>query len=722
MSQRRKSSPLGVKVFRDNVHGYIQIPNIIVREIIDTEVFQRLRHIEQTSMRPLYPAARHDRFIHSLGVYHLGCRAFDALRETAPAEVAKTTKETERQRWWNRWRLLFTLACLLHDCAHAPFSHTLEKYYDPKLNNKSIKWNLSTELISANKADTSFSSDGKKGNSLVGAPHERMSALVVFKYFREPLERIFAVYKDCHEIDGGLTETDLSFMARAIIGCRYQSDDSDASFKNCLISLLNSSTLFDVDGLDYAVRDTYNSGLANWSVDYDRLFRGLRLKQGCLLPQDSQIISSTQQAVWTSNSTFSNTEYEDGSKLVIHGAFEVSFEDAGVEKKCYQRWLERNGAAAIKEIPAKEGTECLKIKVVRDDACCELEPASYTVVLARSCKVETHHWTGKVSGTILTSKQPDGCRASSDNPSKPCYYLAFDKNAISSITGALEARNTFYRWVFSHPMVQYYSTFLQNYLFKLSAKYLCCQYHSQYSDMPPHCPPNHCSGSSCLLRDSQPDRGQMPEDEDQASEDEKPKPISEEDFAIELLGIDGFLGHDESASEVASLIGIPVACTTDDDLNALFKWVYLDNKLRGDDANPEIERYFGEYFSRPKKTSIWKSYEEWEHMSQADSEWPHFEKNKPQGLETSLASLDFVFLDYDSEDENTQSIIKYFDPNRNRSLLLIRVSAKTKEMNVESVYITFEKGVERLVDVMGGIPGPPWSKNFYYLYGDVATE
>lgn len=61
-----------VKKFRDTIHGYIEIPDIIVSCIIDTEQFQRLRYIEQTSMRPLYPAARHDRFIHSLGVYWLG--------------------------------------------------------------------------------------------------------------------------------------------------------------------------------------------------------------------------------------------------------------------------------------------------------------------------------------------------------------------------------------------------------------------------------------------------------------------------------------------------------------------------------------------------------------------------------------------------------------------------------------------------------------------------
>ena len=48
-----------VKIFKDSVHGYIEIPSIVVSNIIDTEQFQRLRYIEQTSMRSLYPAARY---------------------------------------------------------------------------------------------------------------------------------------------------------------------------------------------------------------------------------------------------------------------------------------------------------------------------------------------------------------------------------------------------------------------------------------------------------------------------------------------------------------------------------------------------------------------------------------------------------------------------------------------------------------------------------------
>ena len=67
------------KIFMDSVHGYINIPKCFVDNIINTELFQRLRNIEQTGMRVLYPDAKHDRFGHSLGVFHLGSKAVDAL-------------------------------------------------------------------------------------------------------------------------------------------------------------------------------------------------------------------------------------------------------------------------------------------------------------------------------------------------------------------------------------------------------------------------------------------------------------------------------------------------------------------------------------------------------------------------------------------------------------------------------------------------------------------
>ena len=67
------------KKLKDPLYGYIIIPNEIVKNVIDTAPFQRLRRITQTSYSPLYASAVHNRFVHSLGVYHLGRIAAETL-------------------------------------------------------------------------------------------------------------------------------------------------------------------------------------------------------------------------------------------------------------------------------------------------------------------------------------------------------------------------------------------------------------------------------------------------------------------------------------------------------------------------------------------------------------------------------------------------------------------------------------------------------------------
>ena len=77
------------KVFKDPLYDYIKIDNDICEKIIDNRYFQRLRRIEQTSMRCLYPSARHDRFIHSIGVYHLAKIAINALKNNEKVDLTK---------------------------------------------------------------------------------------------------------------------------------------------------------------------------------------------------------------------------------------------------------------------------------------------------------------------------------------------------------------------------------------------------------------------------------------------------------------------------------------------------------------------------------------------------------------------------------------------------------------------------------------------------------
>ena len=237
-----------MRVIKDAIHGYIDVPKPLFRHFIDTLIFQRLRHIEQTSMRCLYPCARHDRFSHSLGVFHLGRLAFEHLHrenERTVTEALGGDLELVKRS--------FDVACLLHDCGHAPFSHTCERYY-------SLSSDLKEELKALVEGET-FSNDIDA--SLPASPHEMVSGIVVMKCFTDNV-RVYGA--------------DPELVVRMITGCKLNTEPrgNREHVLNAIIEMLNGRS-FDVDRLDYAMRDTWASGVRNVVVDVPRLLKALRL-------------------------------------------------------------------------------------------------------------------------------------------------------------------------------------------------------------------------------------------------------------------------------------------------------------------------------------------------------------------------------------------------------------------------------------------------------------
>ena len=102
------------KIVNDPVYGFVGIPDELHFDIIEHPLFQRLRRIKQVSLTNMvYPNANHTRFAHSLGAMHLMRRAVHLLRGKG---YDITDQELEAA----------SLAILLHDSGHGPFSHTLE--------------------------------------------------------------------------------------------------------------------------------------------------------------------------------------------------------------------------------------------------------------------------------------------------------------------------------------------------------------------------------------------------------------------------------------------------------------------------------------------------------------------------------------------------------------------------------------------------------------------
>ena len=105
---------------RDPVHDLIEFAGEgfeqMLWSVVQTSTFQRLRRIRQLGFCELvYPGATHNRFEHSLGVFHNARR----LNIIAKQLLGNNHFDQERAE-------VSMAAALLHDVGHGPFSHSFE--------------------------------------------------------------------------------------------------------------------------------------------------------------------------------------------------------------------------------------------------------------------------------------------------------------------------------------------------------------------------------------------------------------------------------------------------------------------------------------------------------------------------------------------------------------------------------------------------------------------
>lgn len=102
------------KILNDPVYGFINIPDVLLFDLMEHPFFQRLRRIKQLGLSDfVYPGAHHTRFHHALGAMHLMKNALDVLEDKG---IGISSEERQAS----------LVAILLHDIGHGPFSHTLE--------------------------------------------------------------------------------------------------------------------------------------------------------------------------------------------------------------------------------------------------------------------------------------------------------------------------------------------------------------------------------------------------------------------------------------------------------------------------------------------------------------------------------------------------------------------------------------------------------------------
>ncbi len=107
------------KIFNDTIYGIVEFDHDIIYQLIDHPYFQRLRRIKQMGFSDyVYPGAVHTRFQHSLGALYLVREAVNSLKWKG---IQISDEEYEA----------VSIAVLLHDLGHGPFSHSLERVLIP---------------------------------------------------------------------------------------------------------------------------------------------------------------------------------------------------------------------------------------------------------------------------------------------------------------------------------------------------------------------------------------------------------------------------------------------------------------------------------------------------------------------------------------------------------------------------------------------------------------
>ena len=204
------------RVIRDEIHRDIFVPARIAR-LIDTREFQRLRNIQQlATCHYVFPAATHNRFSHSLGAYHLARVLCDHLSEVQPGIISEEDSE------------LVSIAALLHDVGHPPFSHLLEN----------------------DKVFATYHNHEDWGKMVLESKETEIGIAIREVLSEERTGRLFALYAGDSQYNG---EEIPPFMKEIV------------------------SSQLDVDRMDYMIRDQANSGAQIGGFDSARVIRALRV-------------------------------------------------------------------------------------------------------------------------------------------------------------------------------------------------------------------------------------------------------------------------------------------------------------------------------------------------------------------------------------------------------------------------------------------------------------
>lgn len=244
---------------RDPVHGNIELSNSEV-PVIDSAEYQRLRAIKQLGFAEFsFPAATHNRYLHSIGVLHVAGLSFDQIFKSFPFSKLATRQ---------RLRSTLRLAALLHDVGHGPLSHTTEEVMPPLADLKIAAYKHRKTQVQQDRAN-----------------HEDYT----IKYLTDsPLTKI---------LQDSFSDIPPMYVAALIDKTLQVEDDffhdQGIDFRPILSQLVSSE--LDCDRMDYLERDSYFCGTNYGKIDLPWMINNMT----AYLHQDKMFLALNRRALYT---------------------------------------------------------------------------------------------------------------------------------------------------------------------------------------------------------------------------------------------------------------------------------------------------------------------------------------------------------------------------------------------------------------------------------------
>lgn len=315
-------------------------------------------------------------------------------------------------------------------------------------------------------------------------------------------------------LDDSTYDEDSEFIARMILGVKYDNYMPELQMKNCFIELLNGN--YDVDKLDYTIRDTKMSGISNVTLDVERLLGSLTI-----IP--TTVYINKEIDICEDSLVITNLIPKVDEELVVEGGFDrfLSMMNCEVEfkKNSTVRTFSPKNAGTndgittdgckvsneskvlIEHKEIERGTEYKSISTVKDK-CLELfdvefldecrikigdklyqllsdKNSNFSIKLLKESHIDINQsvvFSGSIKGRVKKLEILSDKLSEIQLPPTQNLYtgfsLGYNKQAVNLLSNVTEARNYLYKWIYSHHKVAYYANYLIVELSRLSTNYV----------------------------------------------------------------------------------------------------------------------------------------------------------------------------------------------------------------------------------------------------------